>query len=279
MDKLTNWEAIKAEWCSGASARVLAKEYGISHTAINGRAKSEQWERVSTQVSTLKKVSTSSGGGNPAKTSKGGASRKVSTLQKAEKTPKTKRNSRGGNLHPGNLFTDGNRAALRHGGYSRRLLYSEAILEDAAALTLEDELLRVRAANLEASENVGRWKAQLDDAGDEARKQLMQNIAAAEKSMDRNTARIESLVVTLTMAGRTVADTELKNASREKALFELEQARMTASLERERKKLVNKKIQAEIDRGDPASDDNVIVVHNALAIPGAVQPVDDNLPN
>jgi hypothetical protein len=42
----------------------------------------------------------------------------------------------------------GNQQALKHGGYARRLLLKDEVIEDAKALTLEDELFRLRANNL-----------------------------------------------------------------------------------------------------------------------------------
>lgn len=276
MDKTTDWEAIKCGWCAGTSARVLARQHNVSHTAINKRAKDECWEKVSTavstQVSTQQKNASGNRGGNHDEARSSKPSGEVSTPKKSKKTLKTKRNSRGGNPQPGNLFTPQNRASLKHGGYARRLLTSDANLEDAAALTLEDELLRVRAANLEAAECIGRWKTQFADADAETQKTLLANIEGAYKAMDRNTARIESLVSGLTLGRKLEAETLLKLAAREKALFELARERDLAALETERRELVNKKIQADIDKADPSSDDNVIVVHNAMQIPGAVQP-------
>lgn len=277
MEKKTDWEAIKNSWCAGVSARVLAKEHNTSHTAINKRAKNECWVKVSTgvstQVSTRKKVSSGNRGGNQSEASDSKPSGEVSTSQKSKKTLKTKRNSRGGNHHPTPRFEPQNRAALKHGGYARRLLTSDANLEDAAALTLEDELLRVRAANLEAAECIGRWKTQYTDADAETQKALLANIEGAYKAMDRNTARIESLVTGLTMGRRAEAETLLKLAARDKALFELSQLQELAPLEAERKELANRKIQADIDKAlTDEKESNLIVVHNALQIPGAVQP-------
>ncbi|MEY8709506.1 terminase small subunit [Mangrovibacter phragmitis] len=55
----TDWEAIRREYeTDGVSARKLAEKYGISHTAINQKAKAEGWAKgVKKKVST-KKVST-----------------------------------------------------------------------------------------------------------------------------------------------------------------------------------------------------------------------------
>ena len=39
-----NWPVIREAWCKGESARALAREHGVSHTAINKRAKREGWD-------------------------------------------------------------------------------------------------------------------------------------------------------------------------------------------------------------------------------------------
>jgi hypothetical protein len=64
-----------------------------------------------------------------------------------------------GSAPPTNAFQPGNQNALKHGGYGRRMLLSDAITEDAKLLTLDDELFWLRAANLTAAENIGRWQA------------------------------------------------------------------------------------------------------------------------
>lgn len=70
----------------------------------------------------------------------------------------------GVNNHP--PFESGNQHALKHGGYGRRMLLSDAVTEDAHALTLDDELFWLRAANLTAAENIGHWQAELELATD-----------------------------------------------------------------------------------------------------------------
>src|SRR5690606_4802599 len=103
------------------------------------------------------------------------------------------------------------------------MLLPDDVTEDAQALTLEDELLRVRGANLVAATNIGRWTAQLDDADDDQREILLTNIDRAESAMHRNTGRIESLSRTISaltieavMPAKIVADTANKDASTEK---------------------------------------------------------------
>lgn len=63
-----DWEAIRAAYQNGESVRGIARKHGISHTAINVKAKSEGWKKVSAivskEVSTQRKVSS----GNSKKT-------------------------------------------------------------------------------------------------------------------------------------------------------------------------------------------------------------------
>ncbi|EPJ9743091.1 terminase small subunit [Klebsiella oxytoca] len=66
--KKPDWEAIRREYeTDGVSARKLAEKYGLSHTAINQRAKAEGWQKpvkkipekkVSTKKISTKKVET-----------------------------------------------------------------------------------------------------------------------------------------------------------------------------------------------------------------------------
>lgn len=123
---------------------------------------------------------------------------------------------------PVNPFAPGNQHALKHGGYGRRLLLSDATSEDAQALSLDDELFWLRAANLTAAENIGRWSTMMDDAADEdERQQFLDNISAAEKAMHRNTARIESLEL-------TKASIEHRLASAEKVTLEADRLKREA---------------------------------------------------
>ncbi|GAB4591905.1 hypothetical protein ETAR_15080 [Edwardsiella tarda] len=70
-------------------------------------------------------------------------------------------------------------------------------MQDAQLLQLNDELLLLRAANLTAATNIGRWMTQLEQADPEQSQNLRDNIGAAERGILRNTARIESLERTL----------------------------------------------------------------------------------
>ena len=137
----------------------------------------------------------------------------------------------------------GNQNALKHGGYGRRMLLSDAITEDAKLLTLDDELFWLRAANLTAAENIGRWQAELELADDDKAKDLHSLISSAEKAMHRNTQRIESLEYTKGSIEKLRVDA----AYRERA---------------------TEKVEMEIDIMKDGDSDNAIVVHNTLPIPG-----------
>lgn len=159
------------------------------------------------------------------------------------KSPETKpiRGSR--TAPPTNAFQPGNQNALKHGGYGRRMLLSDAITEDAQMLTLDDELFWLRAASLTAAENIGRWQTELETADNEQAKDLHDLISQAQKAMHRNTARIESLEYTKAAIIKQRVDAAYREAATEK-------------------------VELEIDVLKDGDKDNAIVVHNSLPIPG-----------
>ena len=146
-----DWEAIESAYRAGVlSLRDIGDKYGVTEGAIRKRAKKFDWVRkASTQV---RKNGTQSGTQkSKARTSEKPASSgrtQKSTQPKAESPPETKpiRGSR--TAPPTNAFQPGNQNALKHGGYGRRMLLSDAITEDAQMLTLDDELFLLRAASL-----------------------------------------------------------------------------------------------------------------------------------
>ncbi|MDH4886716.1 hypothetical protein [Escherichia coli] len=144
---------------------------------------------------------------------------------------------------PTNAFQPGNQNALKHGGYGRRMLLSDAITEDAQMLTLDDELFWLRAASLTAAENIGRWQTELETAASEQAKDLHDLISQAQKAMHRNTARIESLEYTKAAIIKQRVDAAYREAATEK-------------------------VELEIDVLKDGDKDNAIVVHNSLPIPG-----------
>lgn len=223
-----DWEAIESAYRAGVlSLRDIGDKYGVTEGAIRKRAKKFDWVRNSgTQV---RKNGTQSGTQkSKARTSEKPASAgrtQKSTQPKAEHPPETKPIRGVRTAPPVNPFAPGNQHALKHGGYGRRLLLSDATSEDAQALSLDDELFWLRAANLTAAENIGRWSTMMDDAADEdERQQFLDNISAAEKAMHRNTARIESLEL-------TKASIEHRLASTDKVSLEADRLRRDAGVD------------------------------------------------
>ncbi|WP_373171434.1 hypothetical protein [Klebsiella sp. Q11] len=133
---------------------------------------------------------------------------------------------------PTNPFQRGNQEALKHGGYARRMLFKDDVIEDARVLQLEDELFRLRANNLTAAENIGRWLTLMEDAeSDEARDKLAALMVAADKAMMRNTVRIESIVGTLATVGKIFADTDYRKAATDKVSLEADRLRRDAGID------------------------------------------------
>ena len=230
-----DWEAIESAYRAGVlSLRDIGEQYGVTEGAIRKRAKKFDWVRNSgTQV---RKNGTQSGTQkSKARTSEKPASAgstQKSTQPKADPPPDTKPIRGVRTDPPTNPFQPGNQQALKHGGYARRLLLKDEVIEDAKALTLEDELFRLRANNLVAAENIGRWFTKLDDAeGDQERMVLMENISAAEKAMMRNTVRIESIVGTLATVGKIFADTDYRKAATDKVSLEADRLRRDAGID------------------------------------------------
>ncbi|EMR3499340.1 TPA: hypothetical protein MIQ12_26895 [Klebsiella pneumoniae] len=147
------------------------------------------------------------------------------------KSPETKpiRGSR--TAPPTNAFQPGNQNALKHGGYGRRMLLSDAITEDAQMLTLDDELFWLRAASLTAAENIGRWQTELETADSEQAKDLHDLISQAQKAMHRNTARIESLEYTKASIIKQRADVTYREAATDKVSLEADRLRRDAGID------------------------------------------------
>ena len=223
------------EWCKARGMEFnSARRYIKTRTAQNAQEDA--------QKTAQKKVRNAQR--EEAEASKSGRVKKdIPDTGARSKSPETKpiRGSR--TAPPTNAFQPGNQNALKHGGYGRRMLLSDAITEDAQMLTLDDELFWLRAANLTAAENIGRWQAELELATDEKAKDLHSLISSAEKAMHRNTQRIESLEYTKGSIEKLRVDA----AYRERA---------------------TEKVEMEIDIMKDGDSDNAIVVHNTLPIPG-----------
>ncbi len=230
-----DWEAIESAYRAGVLVlRDIGEQYGVTEGAIRKKAKKFGWVRkAGTQV---RKNGTQSGTQkSKARTSEkpASASRTQKSTQPKAEPPHDTKPIRGSRTDPpSNPFKPGNQHALKHGGYARRLLLKDEVIEDARALQLEDELFRLRANNLTAAENIGRWITLMDDAeSDEARDKLQALIVAADKAMMRNTVRIESIVGTLATVGKIFADTDYRKAATEKVSLEADRLRRDAGID------------------------------------------------
>ncbi|ECP0310143.1 hypothetical protein FX576_23440 [Salmonella enterica] len=227
-----DWEAIETAYRAGImSLRDIGALYGVTEGAIRKKAKKLEWVRKDgtqvrkngTQKNTVRTTRRPASSGAVHKHSQPEAE------SPADTKPETVRKKVVTNHPP---FQPGNQHALKHGGYARRLLLKDEVVEDARALTLEDELFRLRANNLMAAENIGRWLTLLEDAEEEQqRKILMDNISAAEKAMMRNTVRIESIVGTLATVGKIYADTDYRVAATDKVSLEADRLRRDAGID------------------------------------------------
>lgn len=156
-----------------------------------------------------------------------------------------------GNPRPVCSAGPGNTRALKHGGYSRRRLLPDDIIEDAEALTLEDELIRIKAASLTAEANAGRWEEELRNTRDpDEREKLEAKIRSADKALDRNAARIESIY-------RTLDQMKLTQAMLPKIAAETGY-RIVAT----------EKTAVETERLKTGGGSTTTVIHNALPLPG-----------
>lgn len=229
-----DWEAIESAYRAGVlSLRDIGDKYGVTEGAIRKRAKKFDWVRkASTQV---RKNGTQSGTQkSKARTSEKPASAsrtQKSTQPKAEPPPETKPIRGMRTDPPTNPFQTGNQHALKHGGYGRRMLLSGATTEDAQMLTLDDELFWLRAANLTAAENIGRWQTELETADSEQVKDLHDLISQAQKAMHRNTARIESLEYTKASIIKQRADVTYREAATDKVSLEADRLRRDAGID------------------------------------------------
>lgn len=230
-----DWEAIESAYRAGVlSLRDIGAQYGVTEGAIRKKAKKLEWVRKGGTQVRKKGTQTGTQKRRPRTTKTQSSSDSTQKLAQTESEPppdtKPIRGSR--TAPPVNPFTPGNQHALKHGGYARRLLLKDEVIEDARALTLEDELFRLRASNLTAAENIGRWQTMLEDAdSDEARKVLLDNIGAADKAMMRNTVRIESIVGTLATVGKIAADTDYRVAATDKVSLEADRLRRDAGID------------------------------------------------
>ncbi|EMV0393387.1 hypothetical protein AABH71_005530 [Salmonella enterica] len=183
----------------------IGRKYGITEGAVRKKARAKKWVRKKVRKSGTKTAKNVPQNRTKKRTSKNAG--KTSSNAGSEGTddgtktgtkipdflPETKP-IRGSRYDPPtNAFTAHNTAPLKHGAYARRMLWPDDIIADVPNTELRDELFLLRAANLYAAENIGRWTVQLEDATPEEQKNLRELIAAAEKGMRLNIASIESI--------------------------------------------------------------------------------------
>ncbi|ECO0851938.1 hypothetical protein AA073_21845 [Salmonella enterica subsp. enterica serovar Newport] len=225
-------ESLKRDYCAGVmTLEEIGRKYGITESGVRKKAITGKWVRKKVRKTGAKiaknapknrtKKRTSK---NTEKTSSDAVSEGAEEgTQAGTKTPdflpETKP-IRGSRYDPPiNAFTAHNTESLKHGAYARRLLLSDDVTIDSLNTRLSDELFLVRAANMTAVTNIGKWTARIEDAAPEEQKNLREQIAAAEKGIMRNIARIESLerslgalaIMAVTPA-KIVADTAYKEA-------------------------------------------------------------------
>lgn len=241
-----DWGALQHQFLAehaktGISPKDWCQAQGLNYSSAKRYIKVTSYGAKSQKESAKKTANSQKGEGEASKPGKLKKATRETGSVKISRETKPIRGSR--HAPPVNAFAPGNQHALKHGGYGRRMLLTDAITEDAQLLTLDDELFWLRAANLTAAENIGRWQAELELADDDKAKDLHSLISSAEKAMHRNTARIESLEYTKGSIEKLRVDA----AYRERA---------------------TEKVEMEIDIMKDGDSDNAIVVHNTLPIPG-----------
>lgn len=241
-----DWGALQDQFLaehakSGISPKDWCEAQGLNYATAKRYIKVTNYGANSQKSSAKKSANSQKGKDKASKTGKGEKTPRLPGAVEISRGAKPIRGSR--TAPPVNAFAPGNQHALKHGGYGRRMLLSDAITEDAQMLTLDDELFWLRAANLTAAENIGRWQTELETADNDTAKDLHDLISAAEKAMHRNTARIESLEYTK----GNIVKMQIESAYREAA---------------------TEKVELEIGVMKDGDRDNAIVVHNALPIPG-----------
>ncbi|EDS8889477.1 hypothetical protein GQC79_004446 [Salmonella enterica] len=195
-------ESLKRDYCAGVmTLRQIGLKYGITEGAVRKKARIRKWVRKQVRKSgtqneeCVPKKRTSK---NSDKTSNDagfdGTEEGTQTGTQIPDFLPTAKPRRGSRYDPPtNAFALHNSLSLKHGAYARRMLWPDDTTADALNIALEDELFRLRAANLTAASTIGQCTAQMEDASPEKRKELMTLIAAAEKGMMCNTARMESI--------------------------------------------------------------------------------------
>lgn len=220
-----NWDAIKLAYeAGGRSLRDIGAEFGVSEGAIRKKAKASDWVKPE---GTQKPKSTQGTQKSTQAKEKVRTTSKLRTEGKKQKQetaiPETAKR-KGGNPAPVRMFTVGNTAAVKHSAYARRMMLPDDVIEEAQKLTLADDLFRLRAASLMASETIGRLRVELEEQGlsKEERQAIEANIRAAESGLARNTSRIESIEHTMASIAKMGIDANYRIQATEKVITEIE---------------------------------------------------------
>ena len=230
-----DWGALQDQFLAehaktGISPKDWCQAQGLNYASAKRYIKVTSYGAKSQKEAAKKNANSQKGKGEASKSGKVKKSDRETGSTKNSRDAKPIRGSR--TDPPTNPFQAGNQQALKHGGYARRLLLKDEVIEDAWALQLEDELFRLRANNLTAAENIGRWLTLMEDAeSDEARDKLAALMVAADKAMMRNTVRIESIVGTLATVSKIFADTDYRKAATEKVSLEADRLRRDAGID------------------------------------------------
>lgn len=222
-----DWGALQDQFLAehaktGISPKDWCQAQGLNYASAKRYIKVTSYGAKSQKEAAKKNANSQKGKGEASKSGKVKKSDRETGSAKNSRDAKPIRGSR--TAPPTNAFQPGNQNALKHGGYGRRMLLSDAITEDAKLLTLDDELFWLRAANLTAAENIGRWQAELEIADGDTANNLHELISSAQKAMHRNTARIESLEF-------TKASIEHRLASTDKVSLEADRLRRDAGVD------------------------------------------------
>lgn len=242
-----NWEAIKLAYeAGGRSLRDIGAEFGVSEGAIRKKAKAADWVKPEGTQKPKSTQGTQKGTQGKSKVRTTSKLRTDGKNKKQESAIPEKAKRKGGNPAPVRMFTVGNTAAVKHSAYARRMMLPDDVIEEAQKLTLADDLFRLRAASLMASETIGRLRVDLEEEGlsKEERQAIEANIRAAEVGLARNTSRIESIEHTMASIVKMGIDANYRVQATEKVVAEIEAIRA----------------------GDNTI--NSTIVHNALPIPG-----------
>ncbi|EAQ6362734.1 hypothetical protein DOH76_12255 [Salmonella enterica subsp. enterica serovar Oranienburg] len=207
-------EALKSDYCAGVlSIQKVADKHGVSKSTLIDWAKKYGWVRKKrgkknpSKIPSKKSDQNSNGrtdGRTEKNAGKTSGDKDYYDYDAADDSDENCTNSptakpRRGSRYdpPTNAFAQHNSLSLKHGAYARRRLLADDVTIDTLNTELQGELFLVRAGNMLAVTEIGKWTAQMEDATPEEQKNLRELIAAAEKGIMRNIARIESIEFTL----------------------------------------------------------------------------------